>query len=99
MEDRRKIRIGIIGLGLIAQVVHIPNLAHLSRLFEITSVCDLSMSLAKSVGQSLPGPPTTTTDWHEVVNSPDVDAVLLVGDWRQESPVGRGGGGAGLGAQ
>jgi len=78
MKEPVRIRLGIIGLGLIAQAVHIPNLARLSHLFEITAVCDLSTALADAVSRSLPGRPDTSTDWHDVVRSPDVDAVLIL---------------------
>ncbi len=41
MEERR-VQIGVIGCGLIAQVMHIPYLLSLPRLFEVVGLCDLS---------------------------------------------------------
>ncbi len=38
---RRK-RVGVIGSGLIAQVMHLPYLAELSDRFEIAALCDVS---------------------------------------------------------
>ncbi|MBG1232385.1 Gfo/Idh/MocA family protein [Aestuariivirga litoralis] len=40
----KRIRIGVIGAGGIAQVEHIPNLRRLSEQFEIAGVCDPSAS-------------------------------------------------------
>ena len=41
MADRR-LRVGVVGAGMIAQVEHIPNLLHLSDLFEVAGVADPS---------------------------------------------------------
>lgn len=38
----KRLRIGVIGAGLIGQVEHIPNLVHLRERFELVGVCDPS---------------------------------------------------------
>ena len=38
----RRLRIGVIGAGMIAQVEHIPNLLHLAERFELAGVADPS---------------------------------------------------------
>jgi predicted dehydrogenase len=35
-----RLRIGVIGGGLIAQAIHVPNLARLSDAFELVAVAD-----------------------------------------------------------
>jgi predicted dehydrogenase len=44
------LRIGIVGLGEVAQVVHLPILESLPDLYEIAAVADLSPSLRKTFG-------------------------------------------------
>ena len=71
-------RIGVIGLGLIAQVVHVPNLARLGDRFVVTHVSDLSPSLMATVAAVLPGTPRCSIDATEVCADPELDAVLLL---------------------
>jgi predicted dehydrogenase len=74
----QRIRIGVIGLGLVAQANHLPNLQTLRDRFVVTHVCDLSASLAASIAADLPDPARVSTDWRAVVDDPDVDAVLVM---------------------
>ncbi len=43
------IRVGVVGLGQIAQIMHIPYL-HTMAGFAVTAVCDLSPRLVAGVG-------------------------------------------------
>jgi predicted dehydrogenase len=72
------IRLGVVGLGLIAQVVHLPNLRRLADRYSVTHVCDLSRSLAVMVAGSLGGSPRWSVDPEAVFADPDVDAVLIL---------------------
>jgi len=75
-ENKNKTRLGIIGLGLIAQSVHLPNiLGPLRERFAVTRVCDLSPGLAAAIGGELRVP--HGTDAGEVIAAADVDAVLI----------------------
>ena len=76
MEQR--IRIGVIGLGLIAQAVHLPNLRTLRDRFVVTHVCDLSETLAREIEAELPAAARVSTDWRAVVDDPGVDAILVM---------------------
>ena len=69
------IKMGVIGCGAIAQVHHMPNLADLSDLFNVTAVCDVSRGAADYVAKKF-HVPHAFTDHHELLAS-DVDAVLL----------------------
>ncbi len=77
MTDKtNKVRLGIIGLGLITQSVHLPNiLGPLRERFAVTRVCDLSPGLATALGEELDVP--HGTDAAQVIADADVDAVLI----------------------
>jgi predicted dehydrogenase len=48
--DRPRLRIGVAGLGAVAQSVHLPLVQRRWDLFELAAVADLSMAAAASVG-------------------------------------------------
>lgn len=51
MADMERLRIGVLGAGLIAQVEHIPNLIRLADRFELIGVADPSATARKFVGE------------------------------------------------
>lgn len=55
-----RLRIGVIGAGLIGQVEHIPNLVHLRERFELVGVCDPSRGARDFVAARY-GVPTVAT--------------------------------------
>ncbi len=71
-------RIGVVGLGLIGQIVHLPNLMRLGDSFAVTHVSDLSASLMETVAASLPGTPRRSVDAADLCSDPELDAVLLL---------------------
>ena len=77
MADR--IRIGLVGTGLVAQVMHLPYLRELDDLFDIAGVCDLSPARVNAVGDRY-NVARRTTDWRELLAWPlDVVMVLTAG--------------------
>lgn len=75
-DQTAPIRLGIIGLGLISQGVHIPNLLGALRArFAIVHVCDLSAALAEAIGTELGA--RHGTDGAALIADPEVDAVLI----------------------
>lgn len=72
------LRLGIIGLGAIAQIAHLPALAALGELFEIRHLCDLSSTLLAAVAARIPGAPRCSTQAEAVLADPEVDAVLIL---------------------
>jgi len=70
----KRLKIGVIGCGAIAQVQHMPNLVNLPDLFEVTMVCDLSLKAAEYVASKFKVS-SFTTNYFELLES-DVDAVL-----------------------
>lgn len=73
---RRVLRVGVIGLGQIAQIMHLRYLKELPE-FEIVAVCDLSKNLAESVGTHY-GVARRFTDYRALLEQPDVEVVLNV---------------------
>jgi predicted dehydrogenase len=47
-----RLSLGVIGLGEVAQVVHLPVLRSLTDRFEVTAVCDISPGLLRRVGDA-----------------------------------------------
>ena len=73
MADRT--RVGVVGCGLIAQVMHLPYLAELSDRFEIAAVCDLRGDVARGCADRY-GAAGVFTGWEALVEQP-LDAVLI----------------------
>src|SRR2546421_1932822 len=71
-----RIRVGIIGCGLIAQVMHLHYLRELSDRFEIAALCDLSRTVVDSVGEAY-RVDRRFTDWKDLLEVP-LDAVLVL---------------------
>lgn len=72
-----KIRVGIVGLGEVAQTIHIPVLQHLSDKYTITAVCDLSKQLLDGINY-IPTVKIKCNDYNKLVESPDVDLVFVI---------------------
>ena len=75
MSGTRRLRIGVVGCGAVAQVQHLPNLAFLREEFEIAGLCDLSATLARSAAEEY-HVPAWFTDLRDLLAA-DLDAVLL----------------------
>jgi predicted dehydrogenase len=72
----RPLRIGVVGCGQIAQVMHLRFLEELPQ-FRIAAVCDLSPKVVDAVGERY-GVPVRCTDYSELVNREDIDAVAVL---------------------
>jgi len=71
----KRVKIGVVGCGAIAQVHHLPNLMELQDLFEVTIVCDISAAAAAHVAERF-HVPEYVTDYRALLDS-EVEAVLL----------------------
>ncbi len=78
MTTSSAIRIGIAGLGTIAQAVHLPNLRTLGDRYEVAHVCDVSSGLAAAIADELPGTVRVSTDWRALCADDSLDALLLL---------------------
>ena len=71
-----KVRVGLVGTGVIAQVMHLHYLAELADRFEVAAVCDLDGESARACAERY-GIPAAFTDWRELVAHP-LDAVMVL---------------------
>jgi predicted dehydrogenase len=71
-----RVRVGLVGTGVIAQVMHLHYLAELADRFEVAAVCDLDGDSARGCAERY-GIPAAFTDWHELVAHP-LDAVMVL---------------------
>jgi predicted dehydrogenase len=71
------VRVGLIGAGMIAQVMHLPHLLELTNLFTVTALCDLSRGTAQAVADKY-GVPQVYTDHRVMLERADLDAVLVL---------------------
>lgn len=69
-----RVRIGVIGLGAIAQVMHLPYLVDDDDRFEIVAISDVSPDTLAAVGDRY-GVAARHTDWRALLARDDVDAV------------------------
>jgi predicted dehydrogenase len=72
------IRIGIVGAGKNTIEKHIPNLQSITDV-EIVRVCNRSDESSRKVAEQF-GIPEISSNWVNLVNSPDIDAVVI-GTW------------------
>jgi predicted dehydrogenase len=71
-----RLRVGVVGCGVIAQVMHLPHLLELDDTFDLRAVCDISEPTARSCAERY-GDPKVFTSWEEMLNEP-LDAVLVL---------------------
>ena len=72
----KRLRVGVIGCGLVAQVMHLHYLRELADRFEIAAVCDLSEEVRTACARQYHVPERFAT-WHELLAAP-LDAVLVL---------------------
>ena len=74
MTDR--LRTGVIGTGVIAQVMHLHFLRELADRYEVVALCDISEASANACAKDY-DVPEVFTDWREMLRRP-LDAVLVL---------------------
>lgn len=78
-RDRSRVadraRVGVIGCGLIAQVMHLPYLVELSDCFQVAAICDLREGVAAGCAARY-GVPHVYSRWQDLLNEP-LDAVVI----------------------
>ena len=70
------INVGIIGLGTVAQLMHLPLLSSLYNEYKITAVCDVSPSLTDYIAGLYSAKAYASPE--ELTSDPDVDAVFVL---------------------
>jgi predicted dehydrogenase len=72
-----RLKVGVIGCGLIAQVMHLPHLVELDELYELTAVCDIAEPTATACAQRY-GHPEVFTSWEQMLEATDLDVVMVL---------------------
>ncbi|MDR0389061.1 MAG: Gfo/Idh/MocA family oxidoreductase [Spirochaetaceae bacterium] len=71
------VRLGIIGLGEVAQLMHLPLLADMQDKFKVTAVSDISDSVLDYIASRY-SIPHTFKDPEDLIGSKEVDAVMIL---------------------
>lgn len=69
------LRVGVIGCGGIAQMMHLPTIAERPDLFRLTALADVDLAVLGGVGERYGG--ALFADYRELLALREVDAVLL----------------------
>ena len=72
-----RLRVGVIGCGVIAEVMHLPHINDLDDLFELRAVCDISREKATACARRF-GAPSVYESWEEMLASESLDAILVL---------------------
>ncbi len=72
----RRLKVGVVGCGLIAQVMHLHYLRELSEQFEIAALCDISPDVLSACARDY-GVDKTFADWRDLIAC-DIDAVFVL---------------------
>jgi predicted dehydrogenase len=74
-----RVRVGVLGLGAVAQAVHLPLLDRLADRFRIAAIADLSPSLVEVIGDRYRvAPEARFTGLDGLLSSPDIDALMIL---------------------
>jgi len=72
-----RLRVGVIGCGLIAQVMHLPYLRELADRFEIAALCDVAEEARAACAREY-GVPQQYESWQELISGGSLDVVLVL---------------------
>ncbi|WP_233711028.1 Gfo/Idh/MocA family protein [Lederbergia citrisecunda] len=73
----KKLKVGMIGLGEVAQIIHLPILQALSHKYELSAFCDISESLLTKLGAKYQVN-NLYTDAIELTKQEDLDLVFVL---------------------
>ncbi|KAL1304914.1 hypothetical protein AAFC00_003829 [Neodothiora populina] len=76
-DEQKKLRVGIVGAGEVAQVIHLPVLSLLAHLYSVSIICDISKKNADHCAWKFHIPESTTNPI-EVITSAHVDVVFIL---------------------
>ena len=74
---QRTVTVGVVGLGEVAQIIHLPILRALAPKYRVGAMCDVSPGLLAAVGDDY-GVARRFADAAELVALPDLDAVFVL---------------------
>ena len=73
----KRVKVGVVGLGEVAQIIHLPILRALLDRYEIAALCDVSPGVLATVGDDY-GVERRYGDVRVLVQQPDIDAVFVL---------------------
>ena len=79
-----RLRVGVIGCGLISQIMHLPYLRELDDMYELRALCDISPGTLELVADAY-DVKRRFTSWRDLV-SEDLDAVFVVTNGSHAEP-------------
>lgn len=82
----QQLRVGIVGCGEVAQVIHLPSLYRLADRFVITAICDVSRKVMDAVGDQW-SIAKRFLSYEDLVQQADVDVVLITNPHAYHAPV------------
>lgn len=83
-----RVRLGIVGLGAVAQAVHLPLIERLRDVFSIAAIADLSPALTAAVGERYRvAPERRFGTLEELVGAGDLDGLLILTSGSHGAPV------------
>lgn len=74
--SRPKLRVVVVGAGLIGQAVHIPLLWGTRKRFELAGIADASALVCRELAARYPGV-TTDTNWRRLLELDGIDAIFI----------------------
>jgi hypothetical protein len=75
MSTRNRVRIGVVGCGMVAQAMHLPHLNQMQDRFELASVADPSLTVREAIGARY-GVHAVHEDYRASLGD-DLDALLV----------------------
>lgn len=73
-----RVRVGVVGCGMIAQLVHLPQLMALRNRFEVVAVCDRFLDLAEAVAERFHVPWVYASVEDMLASATELDAVVVL---------------------
>jgi predicted dehydrogenase len=80
------LRTGVVGGGLVAQAVHLPNLARLRERFELVAIADVSPTVAGGLAARY-APARAYTEWERMLDAERLDAVVVCSPNATHAPI------------
>ncbi len=76
LKEKKIINVGIIGAGLFAQEVHLPNLKKMENIYKIYAINCKTGSKAEGIANKF-GAIFATTDYIDILNDKNIDMVII----------------------